>query len=63
MTMDRSQAEELGVYQNMNESKDVRDELGPLPLIPNDAEVLQRMSVFSEIYEEIMDPITRFVDL
>jgi hypothetical protein len=61
--MDRSQAEELGVYQNMNESKDVKDELGPLPLIPNDQEVLQRMSVFSEIYEEIMDPITRFVDL
>lgn len=46
----------------MNDTEKQTDVLGPLPLIPTDQDFSQRLSVFSEIYEEIVDPINRFVD-
>ena len=47
----------------MNDVEKQADVLGPLPLIPGDEDFSQRLSVFSEIYEEIVDPINRFVDI
>lgn len=62
-------AEDSGIYQNLNETsrvRDVNDILGPLPQIPSgfvdcDKNWSRRVSGFSEIYEEIIDPSTRFV--
>lgn len=62
-------ADNSGVYQNMNETskvRDVNDILGPLPQIPNgcmdyDRNLSRRMSAFSGIYEEIVEPSNRFV--
>lgn len=62
-------AEDSGIYQNLNETsrvRDVNDILGPLPQIPSgfvetDKIWSRRVSGFSEIYEEIIDPSSRFV--
>lgn len=48
--------------------RDVNDILGPLPQIPNgcvdyDKNWSRRVSAFSGIYEEILDPANRFVQL
>jgi hypothetical protein len=62
--MEQSLIEDSGIYQNMNDTekvRDVNDILGPLPQIPNERELSQRMSVFSGIYEEIMEPVNRLV--
>lgn len=64
-------AEDSGIYQNMNDTcqvRDVRDILGPLPAVPNgcaanDKNWSRRVSALSGIYEEITDPTTRFVSL
>lgn len=59
--MEQSLIEDSGIYQNMNDTgrvQDVNDILGPLPQIPNEREISQRMS---EIYEEIVEPVNRFV--
>lgn len=55
--MEQSLTEDSGMYQNMN------DILGPLPQIPNERELSQRMSVVSGIYEEIVEPTQRLVKL
>lgn len=67
-------AEDSGIYQNMNETcqiRDVKDILGPLPAVPsgcvgapknnNDKNWSRRMSALSGIYEEILEPTARFV--
>lgn len=60
-------AEDSGIYQNMNltsKVRDVIDVLGPLPQVPNDEadkNWSRRMSAFSGIYEEIVEPTNRFV--
>lgn len=62
-------AEDSGIYQNLNETcqvRDVNDILGPLPQVPNgfvesEKNWSRRVSGFSEIYEEIIDPSSRFV--
>lgn len=62
--MEQSLIEDSGIYQNMNDTekvRDVNDILGPLPQIPNETELSQRMSVFSGIYEEIVEPVNRLV--
>lgn len=55
--------EDLGIYQNMNDTdrvKDVNDILGPLPLVPDsDKNWSRRVSGFSGIYEEIVEPSNR----
>lgn len=65
MEQSLADAEDSGIYQNLNETskvRDVNDILGPLPLLPNcDKNWSKRVSAFSEIYEEIVDPSTRFV--
>lgn len=55
-------AEDSGIYQNMNETnrmRDLKDILGPLPQIPlhesDKSWISRRMSGMSEIYEEIVD--------
>lgn len=62
--MEQSLIEDSGIYQNMNDTgkvQDVNDILGPLPQIPSEKEISHRMSVFSGIYEEIVEPANRFV--
>lgn len=60
-------AEDSGIYQNMNltsKVRDVIDVLGPLPQVPSDEadkNWSRRMSAFSGIYEEIVEPTNRFV--
>lgn len=60
-------AEDSGIYQNMNSTckvRDVIDTLGPLPQVPSDESDKnwsRRMSAFSGIYEEIVEPTNRFV--
>lgn len=63
-------AEDSGIYQNMNLTSkvpDVIDTLGPLPQVPSavtdetDRNWSRRMSAFSGIYEEIIEPSNRFV--
>lgn len=61
--------EDSGIYQNMNTTSAVRDVneiLGPLPQVPNDfvdsdKNWSRRVSAFSGIYEEILEPSNRFV--
>lgn len=60
-------AEDSGIYQNLNETckvRDVNDILGPLPQIPQGYNIESDRSLsrrVSGIYEEIQDPSSRFV--
>jgi hypothetical protein len=44
-----------------NKLRDVREILGPLPQVPNESDEnwSRRISTFSGIYEEIVDPSNR----
>ena len=62
--------EDSGIYQNLNDTcqvRDVNDILGPLPQVPfgctdgSDRSWSKRVSSFSGIYEEIIEPGSRFV--
>lgn len=67
MEQSLADAEDSGIYQNLNETckvRDVNDILGPLPQIPQGYNIESDRSLsrrVSGIYEEIQDPSSRFV--